>query len=156
MKSQPLSSSPVAGWGRIDIERFGGLAAYGMPGSRIRSRGAIMAKDLSISDQALLRELFLSPAEAPSWLRDSFRYHLTRQSDCGPQTVIVGEAGVPESIRDAVHDELMPRDPAPPPSKSPDRKAPEETLGDDKPPENKPAKTVPRKPAADPPPDTAP
>jgi len=150
MKAQLASTSPVSGWGRIDIERFGGLAAYGMPGSRIRSRGFIMAKDLSISDQALLRELFLSPAEAPSWLRDSFRYHLTRQSDCGPQTVIVGESGVPESIRDAVHDELLPRDPTPPP-RSPDRKAPEDTPAD-----NKPAKNVPRKPAPDPPPDTTP
>lgn len=140
MKTQEMSSSPVSGWGRIDVERFGGLAAYGMPGSRIRSRGYIMAKDLSISDQALLRELFLTPAEAPSWMRDAFRYHLTRQSDCGPQTVIVGETGVPESIRDSVHDELLPREPAPPPHAVPP---------DDKPPKPVPPGTAPRKPAPD-------
>lgn len=116
MKSQQMSSSPVAGWGRIDIERFGGLAGYGMPGSRIRSRGYILAKDLSVSDQALLREVFLAPTEAPTWVRDAFRYHLTRQSDCGPQTVVVPESMVPEAIRDALHDELMPREPAPPPA----------------------------------------
>lgn len=116
MKFQPTSSSPVAGWGRIDIERLGGLAAYGMPGSRIRSRGHILAKDLNASDQALLRALFLAPTEAPSWVRDAFRYHLTRQSNCGPQTVVVAESMVPESIRDVVRDELMPRDTAPPPS----------------------------------------
>lgn len=115
MEFTPLFTSPVSGWGRIDIERFGGLAGYGMPGSRIRSRGYFFAKDLNPADQALLREIFLSPAEAPTWVRDAFRYHLTRQSDCGPQTVIVAESQVPEVIRDSLHDELLPREPAPPP-----------------------------------------
>lgn len=124
MKAQGLSSSPVSGWGRIDIERFGGLAGYGMPGSRIRSRGYILAKDLNVSDQALLREIFLSPAEAPTWARDAFRYHLTRQSDCGPQTVIVAESMVPDAIRKVVHDELMPREHAKPPKHRPDQKTP--------------------------------
>ena len=115
MELTPLFTSPVSGWGRIEIERFGGLAGYGMPGSRIRSRGYVLAKDLNPSDQALLREIFLSPAEAPTWVRDAFRYHLTRQSDCGPQTVIVAESMVPEVVREAVHDELLPREPTPPP-----------------------------------------
>lgn len=119
MQTNLLFSSPVSGWGRIDIERFGGLAGYGMPGARIRSRGYVIAKDLNPSDQALLRELFLTPTEAPTWTRDAFRYHLTRQSDCGPQTVIVAEAGVPDVIRDSVHDELMPREPAPSPAPVP-------------------------------------
>lgn len=135
MELQPLSSSPVAGWGRIDVERFGGLAGYGMPGSRIRSRGYIMAKDLSVADQALLREIFLAPTEAPTWMRDAFRYHLTRQSDCGPQTVVVAESMVPETIRDAVHDELTPREPAPPPTAAPPKS----------PPKDEPAKEVPAK-----------
>lgn len=125
MEFTPLFTSPVAGWGRIEVERFGGLAGYGMPGSRIRSRGYVLAKDLNTSDQALLREIFLSPVEAPTWMRDAFRYHLTRQSDCGPQTVIVAESMVPEVIRDALHDELLPRDPAPPPpSATPDTPPP--------------------------------
>lgn len=115
MQINTLFSSPVAGWGRIDVERFGGLAGYGMPGSHIRSRGHVLAQDLNPSEQALLRELFLAPAEAPTWVRDAFRYHLTRQSDCGPQTVIVAESMVPEPIRDCVRDELLPRTPAPPP-----------------------------------------
>lgn len=113
MQFSALSTSPVSGWGRIDIERFGGLAGYGMPGSRIRSRGYFMAQDLSPADQALVREIFLSPSEAPTWARDAFRYHLTRQSDCGPQTVVVAESMVPEVMRDALHDELLPREPAP-------------------------------------------
>lgn len=119
-----LSTSPVSSWGRIEIERFGGLAGYGMPGSRIRSRGYVLAKDLNVADQALVRELFLTPTEAPTWVRDAFRYHLTRQSDCGPQTVIVSESSVPESIREAVHDELLPREPAPPSAGPPDDKPP--------------------------------
>jgi len=130
-----LSSSPVSGWGRIDIERYGGLAGYGMPGSRIRSRGYFMAQDLGAADQALLREIFLSPSEAPTWMRDAFRYHLTRQSDCGPQTVVVAESMVPEVMRDALHDELLPREPAPPhpdPGPSPPK---------DKPPTHAPPKT---------------
>ena len=114
MQITPLSSSPVTGWGRIDVELFGGLAGYGMPGSRIRSRGQVLAQELNPSDQALLREIFLAPAEAPTWVRDAFRYHLTRQSDCGPQTVIVAESMVPQAIRDCVHDELLPHDPVPP------------------------------------------
>jgi len=133
MDPKPLFTSPVSGWGRIDIERFGGLAGYGMPGSRIRSRGYVLAKDLNTADQALLREIFLSPAEAPTWVRDAFRYHLTRQSDCGPQTVIVAEAMVPEMMREAVHDELLPREPMPPPAATP-------------PPADKPPPTAPPKP----------
>lgn len=135
MQFTPLSSSPVSGWGRIDIERYGGLAGYGMPGSRIRSRGYFMAQDLSAADQALLRAIFLSPSEAPTWMRDAFRYHLTRQSDCGPQTVVVAESMVPEVMRDALHDELLPREPAPPhpdPGPSPPK---------DKPPTHAPPKT---------------
>lgn len=106
-----------------------------MPGSRIRSRGYFMAQDLSAADQALLREIFLSPSEAPTWVRDAFRYHLTRQSDCGPQTVVVAESMVPEVLRDALHDELLPREPAPPhpdPGPSPPK---------DKPPTHAPPKT---------------
>ena len=141
MQFTALSSSPVSGWGRIDIERYGGLAGYGMPGSRIRSRGYFMAQDLSAADQALLREIFLSPSEAPTWARDAFRYHLTRQSDCGPQTVVVAESMVPEVLRDALHDELLPREPAPPhpdagpspPKDKPPTHAPPKTGAHDKP-----------------------
>lgn len=107
MEPELLFTSPVTGWGRIDVERLGGLAGYGMPGSRIRSRGHILAKDLSLADQSALRTLFIQPAEAPSWMRDGFRYHLTRQSDCGPQTVVAIEATVPEIIRECVRDEII-------------------------------------------------
>ena len=107
MQTELLSSSPVAGWGRIDVERLGGIAGYGMPGSRIRSRGHILAKDLTPVDQSALRTLFIEPSEAPAWMRDGFRYHLTRQSDCGPQTVIAAEAVVPDAIRECVRDEII-------------------------------------------------
>ncbi|WP_159912079.1 protealysin inhibitor emfourin [Pantoea sp. 18069] len=107
MEADLLSTSPVAGWGRIDVERLGGLAGYGMPGSRLRSRGHILANDLSLADQDVLRTLFVQPIEVPTWMRDGFRYHLTRQSDCGPQTVVAAETAVPEAIRECVRDEIV-------------------------------------------------
>ena len=107
MHTDTFPARPVIGWGRIDVERLGGLAGYGMPGSRLRSRGHIMADELNATDRTALSELFLRPIEAIAWVRDAFRYHLTRQSDCGPQTVIVAEASVPDVIRSCVQDELL-------------------------------------------------
>lgn len=106
MQTDAFPARPVIGWGRIDVERLGGLAGYGMPDSRLRSRGHVMAEDLSATDLTAVGELFLRPAETPGWVRDAFRYYLTRQSDCGPQTVIVPEISVPEAIRNCVRDEL--------------------------------------------------
>lgn len=107
MQTDTVPSRPVIGWGRIDVERLGGLAGYGMPGSRLRSRGHVMAEDLNAADLKAVGELFLRPADASDWVRDAFRYYLTRQSDCGPQTVIAPEAAVPEVIRNCVRDELI-------------------------------------------------
>ena len=107
MQNEPRSSSPVAGWGRIEVERLGGLAGYGIAGSRIRSRGHILAMDLTPVEQSALRTLFIEPCEGPARIRDGFRYQLTRQSDCGPQTVIAAEAVVPDVIRACVRDEII-------------------------------------------------
>ncbi len=107
MQVDALPLSLVIGWGRIDVERLGGLVGYGMPGSRLRSRGHVMAADLSATDLTALSELCLRPAEAPIWVRDAFRYYLTRQSDCGPQTVIVPEVSAPDVLRNCVNDELI-------------------------------------------------
>ncbi len=107
MQTDTAPARPVIGWGKIDVERLGGLAGYGMPGSRLRSRGHVMAEDLSAADLTVVGELFLRPADASDWVRDAFRYYLTRQSDCGPQTVIVSETSVPEAIRNCVRDELI-------------------------------------------------
>lgn len=94
--------------GRIDVERLGGLARYGMEGSHLRSRGFILFKDLSPADQRILLAIFLLPSTPPEWVRDVFLYRLTRQTNTGPQTVTVAENLVPEAIRDSVHDEITP------------------------------------------------
>lgn len=107
MASDTLSADPVSGWGRIDVERLGGLAGYGMPGARLRSRGFIMAHGLSLVDQATLQELFLHPMEALVQARDAFRYSLTRQRDNRLHTVVVAEAAVPEAILNCLRDELV-------------------------------------------------
>lgn len=108
MQCESLSTSPAAGWGRIDVERLGGLPGYGLPGSHLRSRGHILARDLGPCDQQTLHRLFMQPAEPPPLLRDGFIYHLTRQTDSGPHTVAAAEAHVPDAIRDCVRDEILP------------------------------------------------
>ena len=52
-----LPETPVSDWGRIDVERLGGLAGYGSPGARLRSRGSVLAHELNIADQAILRDI---------------------------------------------------------------------------------------------------
>lgn len=107
MASDTLSADPVSYWGRIDVERLGGLAGYGMPGARLRSRGFIMAHGLNLADQARLQELFLHPIEALVQARDAFRYSLTRQRDNRRHTVVVAEEAVPDAILNCLRDELV-------------------------------------------------
>lgn len=107
MASNTLSADPVSGWGRIDVERLGGLVGYGMPGARLRSRGHLMAHGLSLADQATLQDLFLRPVQVLAQTRDGFRYSLTRQRDNRPHTVVVAEAAIPESILNCLHDEFV-------------------------------------------------
>lgn len=107
MASDTLSADPVSGWGRIDVERLGGLAGYGMPGGHLRSRCHVMAQGLSLADQVMLRDIFLHPVEALVQTRDAFRYSLTRQRHNRLHTVVVAEAAVPESILNCLRDELV-------------------------------------------------
>ena len=107
MESSTFSEDPVSGWGRIEVERLGGLAGYGMPGARLRSRGHFMAHRLSPADQATLREIFLHPLQASAQARDAFRCSLTRQRDNRQHTVVVAEEAVPESILDCLRDEIV-------------------------------------------------
>lgn len=103
-----LPETPVSDWGRIDVERLGGLAGYGSPGARLSSRGSVLAHELNIADQAILRDLFLRPPQGPDQKRDAFRYRLTRHCGAASHTVVVAETQVPQAIRECVHDELVP------------------------------------------------
>ena len=103
-----LPETPVSDWGRIDVERLGGLAGYGSPGARLRSRGSVLAHELNIADQAILRDIFLRPPQGPDPTRDALRYRLTRQCGAASHSVVVAETDVPQAIRECVHDELVP------------------------------------------------
>jgi emfourin len=92
--------------GRLEVERLGGFAGFGSPGSHLRSRGRIDTDDLVPADRKTVNALFDAPpggANPP----DAFRYRLTRQTAHGPQTVEVPEQHVPVAVRAIVKDELV-------------------------------------------------
>jgi hypothetical protein len=94
---------------QLKIERTGGLAGFGLPNSRVRSRGSVDLRTLSPTDRRTIEELFAggvpqttaSPVQA-----DAFQYHLTMTTPDGEKTVVVPEHQVPEAVRDAVQDEI--------------------------------------------------
>src|SRR3954452_1239616 len=90
----------------LEIERFGGFGGFGLPGSRIRSRGRIAFGQLSAEDRALVEKLFSSLPQHAGAARDGFRYRLTLVTSSESRTIEVFEHDVPEAIRTCVHDEL--------------------------------------------------
>lgn len=100
----------MAGPKHIEVEKLGGLAGFGLPGARLRSRGKIDPANLAAAERAAVETLFSEQPEvsssSPSQARDAFRYRLTRHTDAGPQSVEVAEAAVPASVRNCVTDEL--------------------------------------------------
>ena len=92
--------------GPVQVERVGGFAGFGLPGSRLRSRGHVEAEHLAAADRKALAALFDKPPATPP-MPDGFRYRLTRQTPAGPQAVEIAEQHVPESIRNCVSDELI-------------------------------------------------
>jgi hypothetical protein len=91
---------------RLNIERVGGLAGFGLPGSRLKSKGDVAISELSPSDRRALDALFENKAKSFSPMPDSFRYRITRQTSQGPQTIEVPEDLVPLVLRNCVKDEL--------------------------------------------------
>jgi hypothetical protein len=93
----------------LKIERMGGLGGFGLPGSRIRSRGTYPLENLSAADQAKVQDLFKSGGSgvntAPP-VADGFRYKITRDGPNGPETVEVPESAVPQALQSSVKDEL--------------------------------------------------
>jgi hypothetical protein len=92
---------------RIDVERIGGFGGFGIPGSRLRSRGSVDAGHLSLVDARALEALFDAPPSEATPLADAFRYRLTRHTSAGPQTVEVAEARVPAAVKAVLRDELI-------------------------------------------------
>ncbi|MBS0562922.1 MAG: hypothetical protein JSR87_00065 [Proteobacteria bacterium] len=95
-----------ASGGRIDVERIGGLAGFGGPGARIRSRGTLPLSALSRADRATLDRLLGQAGPAPP-MPDEFLYRITRQVGARVLSVEVAESEVPAVLRACVRDELL-------------------------------------------------
>jgi hypothetical protein len=93
----------------LTIERVGGFAGFGGPGSRIRSRGSYPFEKLSPTDQAKVENWFRSRGQSAAGppIPDAFRYRITRDTPNGQETVEVPESAVPPVLRDSVKDELQ-------------------------------------------------
>lgn len=95
----------------LDVERLGGLAGMGGPGSRIRSVGRLKGSELTAADRQHLGALFdgAAPPAEPAGAADGFRYRLTlhRPGAARPAVVELPEAAVPARVRGCVSDELV-------------------------------------------------
>jgi len=91
---------------KVDVERVGGLAGFGSPGSHLRSRGCIDASQLATKDQGTLEALFARGGGQGTHMPDGFRYRLTRLVGGRTETVEVPEHELPAPVRDCVQDEL--------------------------------------------------
>jgi hypothetical protein len=92
---------------QLHVERLGGFAGFGNPGSHIRSVGDLNRSKLSAADLTAIDALFDRVPSSKDAMPDGFRYKLTRQTPNGPQTVEVPEEHVPQSVRSAVKDQLI-------------------------------------------------
>jgi hypothetical protein len=92
----------------LKIERIGGLAGFGLPGSRLRSIGEQAVSALSAADQALVDDMFRHPErhKGSGKERDAFRYRITRNRNGQDETVEVAEAAMPQALKACVSDTL--------------------------------------------------
>ena len=91
---------------RIHIERTGGFAGFGLPGSHVQSRGEMTWSELSPADRAAVDALFEGKSDAEPALPDGFRYRITRQMAGRTETIEAPESKVPAALRDSVKDVL--------------------------------------------------
>lgn len=91
----------------LRIERLGGIAGYGLPNSRLKSRGSCAMATLTKADQAAVERLFAAKAKAkgPAF-PDGFHYRITWETAKGPKTVDVPEASMPAALVACVKDEI--------------------------------------------------
>lgn len=94
----------------LEIERLGGLAGMGLPGSHIRSHALVICRDLSPAELASVAALFEAHADTARSAQagaDFFRYRLTLHSDGGSRQIEVPGHDLLESLQSRVHDELI-------------------------------------------------
>ena len=93
--------------GSIEVERLGGFAGFGGPGSRLQSRGTVNTSDLSDSEKQAVEDLFVRPSSSTAHASpDAFTYRLTRETPVGSQSVDVMEHEVPQALKAAVKDRI--------------------------------------------------
>jgi hypothetical protein len=94
--------------GTLKIERIGGLAGFGVPGSKLKSSGEQAISALSADDQASVEALFSDSKhqQGSEQMRDGFRYRISRLVNGKNQTVEVPESVVPSALKACVSDKL--------------------------------------------------
>ncbi len=95
---------------QLEIERLGGLAGVGLPGSRIRSRALVEGRALSDEESKSVAALFATPSAVSATATkdaDGFRYRLTLHRHNDSQKLEVGEATLLVSLQQRVQDELI-------------------------------------------------
>lgn len=91
---------------RVHVERRGGLAGFGLGGSRVRSVGEIDLEALGAAERKAVDAIFTRSSKAKP-RPDEFVYRVTRTTNGREQVVEVPESVVPSVVRDCVRDELV-------------------------------------------------
>jgi hypothetical protein len=93
----------------LKIEKLGGLAGVGLPGSKMKSSGEQSMSALSADDQAAVEAMFRDPKarQHSPQMRDGFRYRITRTVNGKAQSVEVPESAVPAALQACVTDRLL-------------------------------------------------
>ena len=94
----------------LKIERTGGLAGFGAPGSHIASRGEIASDSLSAQDRQAIEILFKTHKKngrSKSLVRDGFSYRISRTIAGVDEIIEVPETEIPAALIQCVKDELI-------------------------------------------------
>jgi hypothetical protein len=92
----------------LHVEKLGGLAGFGGPRARIRSRGQVDTSALSAGDRKAVDALFQSRGVSePSKGADEFRFRISRTTAAGTETIEAPETHVPAALASCVRDEFV-------------------------------------------------
>lgn len=92
----------------LHVEKLGGLAGFGGPRARLRSRGQIDTATLSEADRNAVDLLFeTGGASEPPKGADTFRFRISRTTGARTETVEVYEDQVPAALASCVRDEFV-------------------------------------------------
>lgn len=91
---------------RVTVERLGGLAGFGGPGSHLKSAGEVVLSSLSVADRKAIDALFGASTRAGAAKPDAFVYRITRRIGGVAKTIDVHEEHVPAAVRNCVKSTL--------------------------------------------------